>query len=185
MQNFLNINDLFAELPPKIAVAVSGGADSVALVHHLNESFGKSGVEVIALVVDHKLRPESSDEAKLVAQRLRKHGIKAEILSVITKISKNLQENARKARYKLLINFCKRHDIENLFVAHTSNDQAENLMIRIIRGTGVDGLAAMKQLQVKRGVRIIRPMLAVKRAQVEEFLSSRGLEWVNDPSNEN
>ena len=172
-------------LPPitnKIAIACSGGSDSMALTLLVHEHFP----DLIALTVDHGLREEAAEEASQVGKWLKKHNIEHKILKWQgEKPSSNIQETARKARYKLLTDYCKKHDIKYLLVAHTLDDQAETFMLRLIRGSGVDGLAAMSSVSNMNGITILRPLLEVKKAALIEFLVSKKQKYVNDPSNEN
>ena len=166
----------------KIAVAVSGGADSMCMALLLSKFYKK----LTALIVDHGLRSESAKEAKLVKSRLIKLGIEAVILKWDgLKPKSNIHEHARKARYELLTEYCKENKIKNLFLAHTKNDQAETVMLRIYRGSGIDGISAMREKTLKNGVIILRPLLDVTRTQIEEYLQSKKIKWVNDPSNYN
>ena len=172
-------------LPPitnKIAVACSGGSDSMALTLLAHEHFPN----LVALTVDHGLRAEAAAEAHQVGKWLKKHNIEHHILKWQgEKPSSNIQETARKARYKLLTDYCKKHDIKYLLVAHTLDDQAETFMLRLARGSGVDGLAAMSSISTMNNITILRPLLEVKKAELVKFLASKNQEFVNDPSNEN
>ena len=166
----------------KVAVAVSGGADSMCMALLLSKSYKK----LTALIVDHGLRSESAKEAKLVKSRLEKLGIEVVILKWDgEKPQSNIHEHARKARYELLTEHCKKNKIKNLFLAHTKNDQAETVMLRIYRGSGIDGISAMREKTLKNGVIILRPLLDVTRAQIEAYLQSKKIKWIDDPSNYN
>lgn len=166
----------------EIAVAVSGGADSMCLVHLLSEIYSN----ITALIVDHGLRVESAKEAKLVKTRLDKLGVETTILKWVGKKPKsNVHQQARKARYALLTDYCSKNKIKYLFLAHTKNDQAETVMLRIYRGSGVDGITAMRENSFKNGIHIMRPLLDVSRQQIEAYLKANKVEWVDDPSNYN
>ncbi len=164
----------------KIAVAVSGGADSMCLVALLHKRYKN----LTALIVDHGLRKESSKEAALVRSRLEKMRINAQILKWVgDKPKSNIHEHARKARYKLLTDYCQQHKIKSLFFAHTKNDQAETVLLRIYRGTGIDGLVAMQEKSIKNNINIFRPLLDVTRPEIEAYLKEHKIKWVDDPSN--
>lgn len=165
---------------------MSGGADSSVLALLGKEWADKKNAKLVALIVDHGLRSDSSTEATHVSDVFTKRGIHCQILKWQGKKPKsNVQEVARTERYRLLIDYCHKNKIKHLLVAHNKNDQAETVLLRILRGTGIDGLAAMKQVDARDGVQIIRPLLTLDRKQIERELKSRKVEWVNDPSNAN
>jgi tRNA(Ile)-lysidine synthase len=171
---------------PAIALAVSGGADSMYLAYMCKNLLEESHLKIICLIVDHKLRVESTEEANFVKQQLESHGLKAEVLTWSTdKPKSNIHSIAREARYSLLIDYCKKHDISHLLTAHTYNDQAETILMRILRGTGVDGLCGIPFESIIQGIKLIRPLLCVKRSEIEGTLKSAGWIWVDDPSNKN
>jgi tRNA(Ile)-lysidine synthase len=168
------------------AVAVSGGADSMCLVRLASTWCWENGVECIALIVDHGLRPESHKEALEVQGFLCKQNIKAEILRWNEqKPTRNIQHTARKARYQLLTDFCHAHGIKQLLVAHNQNDQAETVIMRILRGSGIKGISAMQAATRMHNITILRPLLNVQRTQIERHLRSIGWPCVWDPSNNN
>jgi len=182
MSSLISINLAILPESGKTAVACSGGSDSMALTLLAQEHYPN----LVALTVDHGLRKEAAEEARQVGKWLKKHNIEHHILKWTgEKPNSNIQETARKARYKLLTDYCKKHEIKYLLVAHTLDDQAETFMLRLIRGSGVDGLAAMSPVSTINGITILRPLLEVKKAELVEFLSSKNQEFVNDPSNEN
>lgn len=173
------------EARPALAVAVSGGRDSVALAVLAHEWAGAREGRVLALVVDHGLRPRSAHEARETFERLAGLGIEAELLVWLgTKPATRLQQAAREARYRLLFEACRRHGILHLLMAHHADDQAETLAMRAARDSGPDGLAGMAALVEHRDVRLLRPLLAVQRDRLTATLQARQLGWVDDPSNE-
>lgn len=171
----------------KLAVAVSGGSDSMALALLLGEYSENSDIEIFALTVDHALRPESADEAIQVHNWFKERGIFHHTLRWDSqKNPSNIQAKARKARYKLMADFCAGHGITSILVAHTSNDQAETLLMRLMRGSGLDGLSAIPIIrQITDRVRIIRPLLDFTREELQEYLRTLKQEWIEDPSNKN
>jgi tRNA(Ile)-lysidine synthase len=174
------------EPKPVLAVAVSGGADSMALALLAQDWAAKRGGRVIALTVDHGLRAESAAEAKLTGRRLKPWGISQRILTWQgEKPAQALQERAREARYRLLAQACRQTNAQHLLLAHTQEDQAETFLLRLARGSGVDGLSAMPPLAEREGLRLLRPLLDVPKARLIAALQERGVAWAEDPSNQN
>lgn len=175
---------------PVVAVGVSGGADSMALALLARDWTARRGGRAIGLVVDHGLRPGSAGEARRVRGWLRQRGLEAHILRWrAAKPGSGVQAAARDARYRLLARWCEKRKIRHLMVAHHLDDQAETLLMRLARGSGVDGLAAMAPARSvpfadsPPGVRLLRPLLAVSRARLRGTLLAAGQEWLEDPSN--
>lgn len=172
------------EQSPHLAVAVSGGADSMALVILADAWARAVDGAVTALIVEHGLRPESAAEASLTAARLMRRGINAEVLSWQGEKPKTgLQAAARQARYALLDDWCRRHGVLHLAVAHHADDQAETFMMRLKRGSGPDGLAAMSPVRELGACRLLRPLLGFSKERLVATLEETGLDWVEDPSN--
>jgi tRNA(Ile)-lysidine synthase len=171
---------------PRIAVAVSGGADSLALALLAAEWAVARGGEAAALTVDHQLRPTSAAEAAQVAEWLGRHGIPHHILEWQgSKPASDLQAAARQARHGLLGRFCADAGILHLLLGHHREDQAETLLLRLGRGSGVDGLSAMAAVQPTPWGQLLRPLLDVSRDRLAATLKARGQDWVEDPSNRN
>ncbi|MFH1157795.1 MAG: tRNA lysidine(34) synthetase TilS [Pseudomonadota bacterium] len=171
---------------PKIAVAVSGGGDSLALTALMREWVAGRGGEILALTVDHRLRTGSSEEAASVQKLLRARGITHDILTWEgDKPLTHVQELARKARYKLLLSECQRRGFPFLAVAHNLEDQIETFWMRLAHGSGLDGLSAMAPVRVTEGVSIIRPVLPFSRERLRATCLQHGMKWVEDPSNAN
>lgn len=165
-----------------LALAVSGGPDSTALM--LLAAQWEGPVKFSVLTVDHGLRRDSRDEAREVVKRGGALGLAAHRLAwKEAKPKSALQARAREARYRLMAQWCARHDADGIVTAHTLDDQAETLLMRLARGSGIDGLAAMAGETVIFGVRVLRPMLEVSRQRLREFLISRGQGFFEDPSN--
>ncbi|MCW8917184.1 MAG: tRNA lysidine(34) synthetase TilS [Magnetovibrio sp.] len=169
----------------RIAVAVSGGADSMALCLLLKRWGDETGVQLSALTVDHGLRNESAAEAEQVASWLRVRGIDHHILNWTDKPKTRIQERARKARYDLMQTWCVEHGIDNLFVAHHLEDQAETMLMRLKKRTGLLGLAGMSARREGDKIDIIRPLLSISKARLLASLENFGQDWVEDPSNQN
>lgn len=170
----------------RLAVGCSGGADSMALTLLLHEWATARGGTVTALTVDHRLRPDSTDEAQRVAVWLRDRDIPHEILTRSeTSVDGNLQAAARAARYDLMSRWCVRHDVLHLGLAHHREDQAETVLLRLSRGSGVDGLSAMAPVSETASVRLLRPMLDMPKARLRATLVAAGVPHIEDPSNDN
>ncbi len=171
---------------PRLAVAVSGGADSMALVLLAKAWTESRKGSLLALTVDHGLRSNSRDEAEIVGQWLHALGIAHEILTWNdAKPATGRQEAGRAARYRLLLDRCRAGGILHLMLGHHRDDQAETVLLRIAAGSGIDGLAAMTEVRTTPYARLLRPLLGVPRASLEAILVSRGQGWVDDPSNHN
>ncbi len=172
------------EREPHLACAVSGGADSLALVLFANRWAERRGGRVTALTVDHGLRPEAADEARLVGEWLTPRGI-AHCILVWTdeKPATGVQQAARAARYALFGRWCRDAGVLHLLLGHTRDDQAETLLLRLGAGSGPDGLAAMAAVRETPDVRLLRPLLAVPGALLRAALTLQGQAWIEDPSN--
>lgn len=169
---------------PRLAVAVSGGADSLALCLLAQEWARARGGEVLGLTVDHGLRPEAAAEAEAVGLRLAGQGIRHAVLRWEgPKPSTGVQEAARAARYRLLLDHCRREGVLHLLLGHHRDDQAETVLMRLARGSGADGLAGMAAVREVGACRLVRPLLGVPRARIEATLVERGETWLDDPSN--
>ncbi|EKV31363.1 tRNA(Ile)-lysidine synthetase [Caenispirillum salinarum AK4] len=172
------------ERPPRLAVAVSGGADSLALALLAHEWAAHRGGSVLALTVDHGLRPEAAEEARAVGRRLAARGIDHAILTNEGPAPHaNVQAEARGLRYRLLLERCRGEGILHLLTAHHREDQAETLLLRLGRGSGLRGLSAMAPVAEMAEARVLRPLLDVPRASLSATCAGAGVKWVDDPSN--
>jgi tRNA(Ile)-lysidine synthase len=175
----------FAPFGARLAVAVSGGPDSMALAWCARQWAQDQGVDLVALIVDHALRPESSAEVALVRDRLQALGLKSEILRWDhAPVTAKLHAAARAARYDLLLDACRRHGIHDLVLAHHRDDQAETVLMRLAKGSGIDGLAGMAAVTVKDGMRLLRPFLALPKSRLIATCQTKEIPFVTDPSNE-
>lgn len=169
---------------PRVAVAVSGGPDSMALMLLAARWAERRGGSAVGLTVDHRLRPESGAEARQVGRWLGARGIAHHILRRRgARPTRNVQAEARAVRYRLLRHWCARHGCLHLLVAHNREDQAETVLIRLARGSGVDGLSAMSATVFEDGHRVLRPLLDVPRARLAATLDAAGQDSIDDPSN--
>jgi tRNA(Ile)-lysidine synthase len=162
----------------RLLCAVSGGPDSLALLVLTQQVLPG---RLVAATVDHQLRTESADEAQIVTEICRNLGIPHFILTPDEKISGNLQSSARAARYALLERAADAQNCQHIATAHHANDQLETLLMRLARGSGVDGLSGIRA----RNGRVVRPLLEFTKAELINICASAGIEWVNDPSNAN
>ncbi|MES2961048.1 MAG: tRNA lysidine(34) synthetase TilS [Pseudomonadota bacterium] len=188
INNFLiKIDEIFLQkkLPEKIAVAVSGGADSLALTLLLAEFCKKKNIELLAVTIDHKMRQSSSDEALKLGVILKKRKIFHQILKVNSKNipQSNIEAKLREARYELLYEFCIKNKIEFLFLGHQLEDVAENFLIRLFRGSGLDGLSAIAEVSDFKKIKLVRPFLDFEKDELKKFLKSKKVEWFEDESN--
>ncbi len=174
------------ESHPHIAAGVSGGADSMALAVLLSHWSEARGGRFTALIVDHGLRAAAAAEARAVGRSLRSLGIAHRVLRWHGDIPKaNVQAEARRIRHDLLAAWCERHGILHLALGHHLEDQAETFLLRLGRGSGLDGLAAMAGVSAGSQIRLLRPLLGVAKARLVSTLRASDIGWVEDPTNLN
>jgi len=176
-ENSLNLNEDFI-------VAVSGGPDSLALSFLAKIYSIKKSVNIKFFIIDHKLREGSTLEAKYVQKKLKKFSINLNILSWKGKKPKNnIQSVARDKRYKLLSNTAKKFKLKNILVGHHLDDLFENFFIRILRGSGLNGLVSLDQITQYEKINLIRPLLNFDKKDLI-YLSEYVFGWyIKDPSN--
>ena len=168
---------------PALGLAVSGGGDSIAMMHVVAD--WAQGRRVMVATVDHGLRAESADEARLVGRAARDLGLgHATLLWRRHTPEGNLMAQARDARLRLLAGWATRNDLPAVLLGHTRDDLAETLLMRLARGSGIDGLAAMAEWRDRFDVRWLRPLLGVGRSELRDWLRDRDIAWVDDPSND-
>lgn len=181
------MEELFAKYQIKdevVAVGVSGGADSLALVLQAAEELAVFGRKIVALTVDHGLRPTSCLEAEYVAGLMQKYGIEHHILTWTgKKPTTGIEEAARQARYALIAEWCSQNNVRVLLTAHHAKDQAETFLMRLQRGSGLEGLCGIREYSVRDGLVILRPLLAVNPENLRDYLRQRAIVWVEDESN--
>jgi tRNA(Ile)-lysidine synthase len=171
---------------PLAALAVSGGPDSIALMHLACRwaRLSHNAPRLVVLTVDHGLRPESRAEAEFVFAQAKRLGLACAILTWAGEKPKTgIQAAARRVRYDLMTAHCRAHNIACLVTAHTADDQAETFLMRLRRGSGLDGLAAMAIVSEHGGVAVVRPLLGLAKARLIAHLRSRNLLFVSDPGN--
>lgn len=176
--------------PSPGAVAVSGGGDSLALMLLLAEwAKARNIAPPAVLTVDHGLRETSGRDSRLVVDRAKTAGLKAHILRWTgARPESDIEAAAREARYRLMGAWCEKHGVAGLYLAHTLEDQAETFLLRLARGSGIDGLSAMKIVAPLPSrncdrVSVIRPLLGFRRAILRDYLSGLGQNWIEDPMN--
>ncbi len=167
-----------------LGLAVSGGGDSMALLHMLAPEARARGIAVRVATIDHRLRPEARAEAERVARACADLEVPHEILDWTGWEGRgNLQDAARRARRSLLADWARRHGLGAVALGHTLDDQAETVLMRLARGSGVDGLAGMVAARADEGMTWLRPLLGLRRDDLRGWLTARGIAWDEDPSN--
>ncbi len=167
----------------RIGVAVSGGSDSMAALYLMADA---APGQVAAVTVDHRLRTASADEARQVGLICAKLDIPhVTVAWDHGTIAGNLQDQARKARYRLITGWARAQGIETVVLGHTADDQAETFLMGLAREAGIDGLSGMRREWVEAGVRFMRPFLGATRSDLRMWLERQGGTWVDDPSNDN
>jgi tRNA(Ile)-lysidine synthase len=181
------IDALFAPLARarSLLIAVSGGPDSTALLLMAEGWARRRGrTRIEAATVDHGLRPESAEEAKAVAALCARLGVAHRVLQWKgAKPASRVQERAREARYRLLIDHAKAIGADSLLTAHHADDQAETVLFRLLRGSGVAGLRGMELTTTRDGITIVRPLIGLKKRDLIAFAQACGASFVDDPSN--
>ena len=180
------IADSFLPDPPKsIGVAVSGGSDSLALLYLLHDFARAHHIALSVATVDHGLRSEAAAEANSVAEICAALGVPHTVLTWVGWDARgNLQDEARKERYRLLAQWGRAQGLDLVALGHTADDMAETFVMRLGRRAGVDGLAAIAPQFERNQMRWARPLLSSRRTELQEYLDARNVTWVNDPSND-
>ena len=182
MEAFLNKHHIKDKI---IAVGVSGGADSLALALKADEELKVFGRRIIALTVDHHLRPSSADEARFVAEIMQQHGIEHHILSWEgEKPTTGIEEAARIARYELIKKWCNENGVKTLMTAHHLYDQIETFLMRLQRGSGLEGLCCIREISSWNGLTVLRPFIHTKPQELQQYLQQRHIRWIHDESND-
>lgn len=168
-----------------LGIAVSGGSDSLALMYLASDWARDHGVDLHVVTVDHGLRSEAAQEAAFVTDHATSLGLPHRVLRWQGWDGQgNLMDQARRARYRLMADWARQRGLSAVLLGHTLDDQAETLMMRLARGAGVDGLAAMAAQGEQAGFPFLRPLLSVRRDALRAELTARNVTWVEDPSNE-
>ena len=172
----------------RVLVGVSGGADSIALLHLLTQLRPAGGWNLYAVHVDHGLRETSPDDAAFVRAFGEALGIPVivesrEVAARCREAGWSLEDGARRIRYACFLDAARRYSAGVLALAHTADDQAETVLMRLIRGAGATGLGAIPLTRPMDGVRVVRPLLRVWRRDILEYLRAAGLCHREDASN--
>jgi len=164
-----------------VLVACSGGPDSTALLHVLHRLRGELGITICVASIDHGLRPESASEVEQVSALAGELGIPFYGARVeLQKQGPSIQGRARELRYDALLEIARTRGATRIAVGHSQDDQAETVLARILRGTGIRGLRA---IEARRADGVIRPLLDCRRADLRAYVLDRGLPFIDDPSN--
>ncbi len=183
-KNFIIENSLIKP-GERIGVGVSGGSDSMALVHFLHSISEELDIEVIAIHIDHGIREESRDEANFVIEKCREMGIRAYKFRIDSpKIAKekniSLETAAREGRYGVFKSLFKKDVVDKIALAHHLSDQAETILMHIFRGSGISGARGMEAI---REGRFIRPLLTTSKEEILDYINLNNLDYVEDSSN--
>tara|TARA_B100000941_G_scaffold269409_1_gene226665 strand:- start:1838 stop:2860 length:1023 start_codon:yes stop_codon:yes gene_type:complete len=184
---YLNFKNKLDKLNRKsYLVAISGGPDSLALVALSKAYSTEKKVRFNYVLVNHNIRSNSTKEAHKVKLLLKEHNIKLNVLKNNLLIKNNIQSQARKIRYSMLISYCIKKNIKTILTGHNLDDQVETFFIRLSRGSGLTGLSAMKPLsKLDKKIDLLRPLLDVKKNYLIKFSKLVFKKFINDPSNKN
>ncbi len=190
-EKFLESFQELVEDRTSVVLGISGGGDSIGLLHLSALASRQMHIDLTVCFVDHGLRKGVEQEWELVEEQARRLGISAvqtgptkqELEKAST--TGSLQEWAREVRYRLLSTTAQRVGAGYIALGHTLDDQAETVLIRMIRGTGLDGLRGMQRSRTLGDLKVVRPMLGMERREIREYLTDRGLRWAEDPGNQN
>lgn len=183
-----HMNFNIPENQKNIAVALSGGGDSMALAHMICAWAKDSNAQIHLLSVDHNLRAESRAECEQVAQWV--NNFSNATYTILTweydeRPDTAVMEKARTARYDLMHDYCVEHDIQTLCVGHHGDDQIETFFFRLAKGSGLNGLTGMKEWSKYNDLQIYRPLLKYSHADLIQYCKDQDLQWIEDPSNQN
>ena len=177
------VNDMMAACGRQIILAVSGGADSMVMLHDIASLKGQWPDKTIMVVyVDHQLNVKSKEWGECVRSAAEQYQLPFTSLTV-TVDGKNLEFAARQARYQALVDL----GPDAIFLAHHANDRVENFFMKLMRGAGVKGLRSIRPISgcwLDRSVALMRPMLDVSREQIDRYVEDNDIAYVVDPSNQ-
>ena len=165
-----------------VGLAVSGGGDSIAMMHLAARHVTAKSIYVIT--IDHGLRPEAADEIAQVAKQAADLGLHHTVITWQWDNKGNLQAAARAGRWAAIRSWALTHNIRNVWLGHTEDDQVETVLMRLARGSGIDGLTAMHPVSHRDGLLLFRPLLGCPRADLRTWLGAAGIAWCDDPSND-
>lgn len=169
------------DISKKYLVAVSGGVDSVVLAVAMK----KLNYNFLAITIDHNLRPNSKTDAKFTKEYLASLGIECLIKTWHGKIEKNLEQEAREARYSIFQQIADDNNIHEIITAHHLDDQVETFFMNLLRGSGLDGLCCMPITKnISNKTKLTRPMLSISKLEILNYAQEKSLKWVEDETNE-
>lgn len=192
IKNYINQNGLLAK-GDRIVVGVSGGADSICLLHVLFLLVEEYGLKLVAVHINHGIRgEEAARDEQFVAKFCAEIGIEYrsfyyDVKKLALEEGLSVEEAGRKVRYSAFSEICREYQCNKLAIAHNKNDNAETVLFHLFRGSGIRGLSGMeaKRLMAEENseVRMIRPLLCVTREEIEEYLDKESIEYIIDSSN--
>lgn len=179
----MNLHDFPATTEPAL-IGVSGGRDSVALLHFL----ATRGDRLIVCHLDHALRKESRDEARFVEALAAELGCefvarRQNVAGLAKRMKGSIETAAREARYAFFAKVARARGVWRLVLAHHADDQVETFLFNLLRGSGAAGLGAMRATSLRGNLEIVRPLLGVWREEIDAYVAAHGLEFCDDPSN--
>jgi tRNA(Ile)-lysidine synthase len=184
------IEEKLLEHGDKVLAAVSGGPDSVALLHILHQFSEQWGLQIVVAHVNHQFRGEESDrEAETVGEIAKRLDLPCEIAVInlpeyIRRNAVNAQDAAREKRYEFLLEAARKHNAGKIALAHHADDQAETVLMRLIRGTGPSGLCGIPVRRDLNGTEIIRPFIRIYKEEIIRYCHGHHLEYCKDSSND-
>ncbi len=170
----------------RVGVAVSGGADSVFLLHALVELGPRWDLKLCVLHLDHRLRGEEScGDAQFVGELASRlglpvHSAESDVARLREETGDNLEQAARLARHNFYLGFLQQGELDRIATGHTRSDQAETVLFRFLRGSGTAGLSGVRPVTAEK---LVRPLIEVDHVEVERYLLDRGIAWREDSSN--
>ncbi len=187
-QSFLSFFERHPDIRERKWLAgVSGGPDSMALCHMMARACSQVQGQLYAVTVDHGLRTESAEEAKTVSKWIGAwNNVEHTILEWEgSKPKTRIMEEARRARFNIMGDMARKKCIKHIFLAHQLEDQAETFLMRLAKGSGLDGLSAMREVCVSESLTFCRPLLRISKEDLISYCNNEGAPYVMDPSNEN
>lgn len=170
----------------RILIGVSGGPDSICLLHALDGIREEYGLKLFAAHVDHQLRSASKTDAAFVRETCKDMNVRLftrRVTLAVSKHSDSIEQEARFKRYAFFTELARKHNIDSIALGHNLDDQAETVIMRLIRGSGLSGLSAMKPAAKYDGIDIIRPLLGITREKIRKYLSDSRIRYRIDRSN--
>lgn len=185
---FGKLKNYFLGNDNSVCIAVSGGADSTALLLLVNQFFlsnYNSNENITVLTVNHKLREEADSEAQMIQKWAEKLGIKCGVLTwEHGPLNSKIEELGRNARYELMTDYCLTNNIKTIMTAHHANDQIETFFMRLTRGSGLTGLCSMREVTNLKHINIFRPLLGVRAEELKNILKIFNHGFIDDPMND-